>query len=61
MICTHIHDFVRGTKIALPRPVADKFSHSFKADIVRPNTVAEQIVFRHLKALDAFKTPKNQR
>lgn len=61
MACTLVHDFIRGTKIALPRPVAGRFNHSLQADIVRPNKVAEQIVFRHLKALEALSRPKIQR
>ena len=55
MICSYVHDFVRGTKIALPRPVAERSSHSFQVDIVRPNQSADQIVARHLKALEALK------
>jgi hypothetical protein len=55
MICSHVHDFVRGTKIALPRLVAERSSHSFQVDIVRPNQSADQIVAHHLKALEALK------
>lgn len=61
MSCARVHDFIRGTKITLPRPAAEGFSQSFKAEIVRPNKVAEQIVFRHLKALEAFKAPEKSK
>jgi hypothetical protein len=57
MICSHVHDFIRGTKIALPRPGTGKSIHPSQWDIVRPNQSAERIVFRHLKALEAFKAP----
>jgi hypothetical protein len=57
MICAQVHDFIRGTKIALPRPVAGKSIHPSRWDIVRSNQSAEQLVIRHLKALAAIKTP----
>lgn len=57
MICFHVHDFIRGTKIALPRPVKGRPNRSFQWDIVRPNKGAERIVLCHLEALEACKAP----
>lgn len=57
MICTHVHDFIRGTKIALPRARSGKSIRPLQWDIVRPNRSADRIVARHLKALEAFKAP----
>jgi hypothetical protein len=54
MICSHVHDFIRGTKIALPRRGSGKSFHPSEWDIVRPNQSADQMVFHHLKALEAF-------
>jgi hypothetical protein len=55
MICSHVHDFIRGTKIALPRRGSGKSFHPSEWDIVRPNQSTDQIVFRHLEALEAIK------
>jgi hypothetical protein len=57
MSCSHIHDFIRGTKIALPRWGSGKSFHPSEWDIVRPNKSADQMVFHHLKTLEAFKAP----
>jgi hypothetical protein len=54
MLCTHIHDFVRGTKTVLPRPAVRKPSRDSQWDIVRPNQMAEQLVCRHRLALEAI-------
>jgi hypothetical protein len=54
MLCTHIHDFVRGTKTVLPRPAVRKPSRDSEWDIVRPNQRAEQLACRHRLALEAI-------
>lgn len=57
MICSHVHDFIRGTTIALRRPRAGKSLRPSQWDIVRPNESADQMVSRHLKALEAIQAP----
>lgn len=58
MTCTHIHDFIRGTTLALPRPGIGKSIRSSQWDIVRPNQNTQRLVSRHLKALEALKARK---
>ena len=58
MSCTHVHDFISGTTLALPRPGARKLVRASQWEIVRPNQNAQRIVSRHLKALEALKARK---
>jgi hypothetical protein len=60
MICAHVHDFIRGTRIALPRPISRRRISRFHWDIVRPNDKAEQLVFRHLEALAVASARRRQ-
>lgn len=55
MACSYIHDFISGTKIALPRPTGRDANQSFQWDIVRQNESAGRMVLRHLEALEALR------
>jgi hypothetical protein len=57
MICSQLHDFIRGTTIALPHPGTKKSIDPSHWDIVRPNESADRMVLRHLKSLEAIKGP----
>ncbi len=61
MVCSHIHDFIRGTKIALPRPESGRSIDPSRWDIVRPNGSAERLVFHHLEALKALRAGKRRK
>ena len=49
-----IFDFVKGTKVVLPRPGRATTVDSSQWDIVRANRRAERMVSQHIKALKAF-------
>ncbi len=51
MGCASIHDFITGTTIALPRRSAMRRDAVEARDIVRPNLEAEELVARHIQAL----------
>jgi len=61
MICAHIYDFIRGTRIAVPRPTRREQGCSWGWDIVRPNEQAEQLVFRHVEALAELSATRGQK
>ena len=61
MICSHIHDFIRGTKIALTSPQGEKLGGDLRWDIVRPNEAADQMMFRHLETLNSLEVQKTRK
>ena len=54
MGCANIHDFITGTTIALPRRRTTGRVEGEARDIVRPNLDAEQLVARHIQALESL-------
>jgi hypothetical protein len=54
MSCFQVHDFINGTTIGLPRPVADPSGSRRGWDILRPNAKAELLVARHAEMLSAL-------
>ena len=55
MRCGYIQDFITGTRIALPRLANGSSGRFAEWDIVRPNSGAEAMIARHLRALEANK------
>ncbi len=56
MGCANIHDFITGTTIALPRRRITGRAAGEALDIVRPNLEAEELVARHIQALEVLRT-----
>ena len=56
MGCFQIHDFIRGTTIALPRAMVGQSDNHEGCDILRPNREATTLVLRHVAALEALNT-----
>ena len=55
MRCGYIQNLITGTRIALPRLANGSSDHSTAWDIVRPNSAAEAMIARHLRALETNK------
>ena len=51
MACQRVHDFVRGTTIALPHVNLEKSTDREIWDILRPNRKASDLVAQHVRAL----------
>jgi len=51
MACLHIHDFITGSRIVLPRPTVNRPNAVEVWDILRPNAQAAELVARHVKML----------
>jgi len=56
MKCRHVHDFIKGTTIALPAPVQSPGHGEF--DILRANPKAARVVSAHVAALKALRHPR---
>ena len=56
MGCANIHDFITGTTIALPSRRITGRAAGEALDIVRPNLEAEELVARHMQALEGLHT-----
>ena len=54
MSCLHVHDFINGTMIAMPRATAGQQTERDVWDILRPNRKAAVLVARHAEALEAL-------
>lgn len=54
MACLRIHDFIRGTTIALPVGEIGNPKGDAPWDVLRPNAIASALVLRHVEALDGF-------
>jgi hypothetical protein len=54
MACSHVHDFITGTTIALPRPSAAPGAEREIFDILHPSQIAAALVARHTAALEAL-------
>jgi hypothetical protein len=51
MNCLHVHDFIKGTTIALPRANLSQPVDRERWDIFHPNQEAAELVLRHVDAL----------
>ena len=49
---SNVHDFIKGTTIALPRTVVSQSPDREAFDILRPSRKAAVLVSQHLEALD---------
>ncbi len=55
MSCHYVHDFIKGTTIALPHPSPVQPSAQWKFDILRPSPQAASLVSAHVMALSALR------
>lgn len=51
MGCQRVHDFVKGTTIALPHVNLEKFTDREIWDILRPSRKASELVAQHVRVL----------
>lgn len=52
MSCSHVHDFIKGTTIALPRAVVSQSPDREVFDILRPSSKAAVLVSQHTETLN---------
>jgi hypothetical protein len=52
--CLHVHDFIKGTTIVLPRGNVGQSVVGEGWDILHSNQEAAELVSRHVEALDAL-------
>lgn len=54
MGCVHVHDFIRGTTITLPRAALEQSIGQEVWDILRPNEQASELFARHVQTLETL-------
>lgn len=54
MSCLHVHDFIAGTTITLPRAILERPVAQEGWDILRPNQQASALVARHVQVLEGL-------
>jgi hypothetical protein len=60
MTCARVYDFINGTRVTLPRRMAERSDEDGVWDILRPNRRASSLVARHIQTLESMLSKKTE-